>query len=36
MRYLVYGLVLLLTLVLQTAGVPGIVFLASSPSCCCW
>jgi len=31
MRYLVYGLVLLLTLVLQTAGVPGIVFFGFKP-----
>lgn len=31
MRYVVYALVLLLALVLQTAGVPGVVFLGCKP-----
>ncbi|HPT83775.1 MAG TPA: rod shape-determining protein MreD [Limnochordia bacterium] len=31
MKYIVYGLVLLLALVLQTAGVPGIVFFGCKP-----
>ena len=32
MKYVAYGVLILLTLVLQTAGVPGIVFLALNRS----
>ncbi|NLM41799.1 MAG: rod shape-determining protein MreD [Firmicutes bacterium] len=31
MKYVVYGLIILLTLVLQTAGVPGVVFFGFKP-----
>ena len=33
MKYVVYGVLLLLTLVLADGGVPGLVFFGFKPSC---